>query len=366
MDRNLNSALALLAWAIATHWSPVAEAAQEETPAKTEQAGTVEPASQQMMTESGRRIEVVLEGLKFPTGLAIQPETGAIFVSDSGNGQVVRVENNQSVPVFVEFPLAPLAADSTIQLGPLGLLFADRTTLLVAGTGQANGEAALRRFQIPESAEPVKAEAAQNVQRFSAPESQAAAPALLYALTTSMDAFFASVVDEPSKGWIVDGKKSGEPASALNGFVEISETLQTYRPAALTISPHGYLVVGTLGELNEAADGVLAFYDAVTKKMLLRLDTGLREITAVAYSPRKQMYALDLSFSKPEEGGVFRIVADSNSPSGMQLKKIASLPHPTAMAFDAEGALLVTVAGFADGQGNRQGLVLKIPSDENL
>jgi len=338
---------------------------QEEAAAPTEATAPV-ATPKEFVTESGRRIDVVLEGLKFPSGLAIQPETGVVYVSDSGNGQVVRVENGKAVPVLTEFPLTALALDSNIQLGPLGLLFADRKTLLVGGSGQANGEALLRRVPLPETAEPVKAETIQSIQRFSAPESQSPAAALLYSLAGSLDSFYASVVDEDTKGWIVEDKKSTEPFPTLSGFLDIAESLQANRPAGLTISPHGYLVVGTFGKLDEPGDGILAFFDTITKKMLLRLDTGLHDISAVAYSPRKQMYVLDLSLAKPEEGGLFRIIADKTSPTGMQHKKITSLEHPTAMAFDADGALYVTVSGFADDQGNRPGLLLKIPSEENL
>ena len=121
-----------------------------------------------------------------------------------------------------------------------------------------------------------------------------------------------------------------------------------------------------MGQWDSATDATLSFFDTVSKKLLMRLDTGLHDISAVAYSPRKQMYVLDSSIANVEKGGLFRIVADDSSPSGMSYKKIASLDHPTAMVFDSEGAVYVTQLGGADEQGNRQGLLLKIPSEENL
>lgn len=342
-------------------------ASQEGATGKTEEpSSSVSASAREYTTEAGRRIEVVLSGLKYPCGVAIQPETGSVFVSDSGSGQVIRVDGGQSVPVITEIPLAPLQFDLSIRLGPLGLLFADKNSLLVACGGQENGEAILRRFQFTESAEPMKSDAAQFVQRFAPAENQANEPAMLYSLTATLEAFYGSVVQEDQSGWIVEHKKSKEITAILEPYLDVAESQQTGRPAGLCMSPHGYLVVGTIGQWDGTNDAKLSFYDTVTKKLLMSLDTGLHDISAVAYSPRKQMYALDLSVAHLEEGGLYRIIADESSSTGMKHKKIASLDHPTAMVFDAEGSLYVTLAGQADEQGDRQGLLLKIPSEENL
>lgn len=357
--------LSLLVLVANCHSSWQAACAQEEAP-KSEPTAAAASPPKEFVTEAGRRIDVVLEGLKNPSGIAIQPETGTVYISDSGAAQVVRLDAGKAVPVITEFPLAPFSLDPTIQFGPLGLLFMDRSNLLVGCSGQASGEAVLRRFQLPETPEPIKAEAAQHVQHIAPTESSATGPALLYSLTTSLETMYGTVVDDGKQAWIIEHKKNQDITANLDTFGDLADSLQAARPGGATISPHGYLVLGTIGQWDSTGDGLLAFFDTATKKLLMRLETGLHDISSVAYSPRRQMYVLDVAVSKPEDGGLYKIIADSESSTGMKTKKIASLTHPTAMAFDADGALYVAASGAPDEQGNRKGYLLKIPSEENL
>ena len=44
-----------------------------------------------------------LKGLNNPCGIAIQPETGVVFVSDSGAGKVVKLVDGKAVDVITDF-----------------------------------------------------------------------------------------------------------------------------------------------------------------------------------------------------------------------------------------------------------------------
>lgn len=342
----------------------------QDEPAETaSQSSTAEPSnakSESLATVSGRRIDVILDGLSYPSGIAIQPETGTVFVSDSGKGQVVRMENGQPVPVLTDFPLTPLEFAPDIQLGPMGLLFSDRNTLWVASGRQPDGQIVVRVFKLPEDLAAMKAEAAQVGMTFAAEETESTAQPTLFSMATNPEALFATVISADGQGWIGRAPRADPPPTNIERFIELQSNAQSMRSAGITISPHGYLVIGTLGTLDEPSDGQIVFFDPVSKKMLLRLESGLHDISAVGYSPRKQMYALDLALAKPEEGGLFRIIADAKDPSGMSTKKIADFEHPTAMVFDSDGGLYVTVAGLADESGTRPGKLLKVPSEESL
>ncbi len=54
--------------------------------------------------DDGLKIETILSDLDNPSGVAIQPETGAVFVSNSGASQVIKVVDGKSEPVITDFP----------------------------------------------------------------------------------------------------------------------------------------------------------------------------------------------------------------------------------------------------------------------
>ncbi len=340
----------------------------ETESAVQEEGAPAAPSSTELelSTIGGKRIEQVVSGLNYPSGVAVQPETGILFVSDSGSGQVVRVENGVAKPVITDFPLTPLPLDDSVQVGPLGLLFIDRNTLLVGSSHPAGNGAIVRVFKLMDSQEPVPADAALQTLSFSQEGVESTAPAFVYSLAANLDTIYVSLIAGDTQGAILRTGRVENSPPTLESFLAASESLQAAHPSGLTISPHGYLVVGTFGEFDESDDGLLAFVDTVSRKVLMRIETGLHDISAVAYSQRKQMYALDLAIAKPEDGGLFRIVADGDSPTGVALKKVAALTYPSAMAFDSEGSLYVTVSASTDASGAPSGSLLKIPSDEKL
>ena len=75
--------------------------------------------------------ETVLDGLDNPCGVAVQPETNHVFVSDSGAGKVIRVVDGKAQAVIVEFPRDTYGKGPKYQIGPLGLTFLDKDTLVV-------------------------------------------------------------------------------------------------------------------------------------------------------------------------------------------------------------------------------------------
>ena len=84
--------------------------------------------------------DIVLDGLDNPFGLAVHPDTGNVYVSESSAGRVVRVIDGKVEEVITGFPRDSYSLGSTFDVGPLGLAFFDKQTLLVGGGGLPVGK----------------------------------------------------------------------------------------------------------------------------------------------------------------------------------------------------------------------------------
>ena len=93
--------------------------------------------------------ETLLSGLTNPSGVAVQPETGIVFVADSGTGRVVRVVEGKAEVVIQGFPLDSYGKEPSYAVGPLGLTFLDKDRLVVGGGGLPDGEELLRVYKLP-------------------------------------------------------------------------------------------------------------------------------------------------------------------------------------------------------------------------
>ncbi len=327
-------------------------AAQDEP--KPDAAPAAEAKPEAKPSESKGR--AILSDLDNPTGIAIQPETGIVFVSNSGASQVIKVVNGKAEPVITDFPVDVYGKGPKYNIGPLGLLFLDKKTLVVGGGGFPDGQDLLRVYELPEDGKPIKADAMKA--SFPLPEAgEIKGEGNFYALAATPEAIFVTCNGDDTKGWISRAALKGTEVGPFERFLATKEATQIDAPVGITISPKGnYLVVGQMGEITVPNDGLLTFYDATSKEMLLNLKTNLHDITAVAYSPRGQLYVLDFAWADTTQGGLFQILDDKTAESGMRTKKITALDKPTAMAFDSDGALYITVIGE-----EKKGQLIQIP-----
>jgi DNA-binding beta-propeller fold protein YncE len=325
---------------------PVAEA-------KPEVKADEIPAEAKPQEMQGR---VILSDLDNPAGIAIQPETGMVFVSNSGASQIVKVVDGKAEPVITDFPVDVYGKGPKYNIGPLGLLFLDKKTLVVGGGGLPDGQDLLRVYELNDDGKPVKADA----MKASFPLAEAGelkGEGNFYALAATADAIYVTCNGDDTKGWISRATLKGTEVGPFERYLATKEATQVDAPVGITISPEGgYLVVGQMGEITVPNDGLLTFYDATSKEMLLNLKTNLHDITAVAYSPRKQLYVLDYAWADTTQGGLFQILKDEKAESGMRTKKIMSLDKPTAMVFDADGALYITTIGE-----EKKGQLIQVP-----
>jgi len=325
--------------------------AQDE-PKPAAPAAEVKPEAKAI--ESKGRI--ILSDLDNPTGIAIQPETATVFVSNSGALQVIKVVNGKAEPVITDFPVDVYGKGPKYNIGPLGLLFLDKRTLVVGGGGFLDGQDLLRVYELPEDGKPIKADAMKA--SFPMVESgEMKGEGNFYALAATPEAIYVTCNGDDTKGWISRATLKGTEVGPFERYLATKEATQVDAPVGITMSPKGnYLVVGQMGEITVPNDGLLTFYDATSKEMLMNLKTNLHDITAVAYSPRGQLYVLDYAWADTTQGGLFQILEDKTNESGMRTKKITPLDKPTAMAFDADGALYITVIGE-----EKKGQLIQIP-----
>ncbi|MFK7735924.1 MAG: hypothetical protein AB8B50_07855 [Pirellulaceae bacterium] len=310
--------------------------------------------------------EVIAEGLNNPCGVAIQPETGTVFVADSGNQRVVRVEGGNLVEVITDFPKDVYGKGPKVNIGPLGLAFLSKSTLLVGGGGLPDGEELLRVFELSDDTSPITAGQMEASFSLSATESRPG-EGNFYALAATPNGVYVTCNGDDEKGWVSRVSiEEGKP-SAFGRYLATKEATGVNAPVGATISPDGYLVVGQMGAIDTPGDSLLTFYDEGSKSVLLNLETGLDDICAVAYSTGRiqRMYVLDYAWSDPGQGGLFKIVEDPASESGMRAERVVSLDKPTSMAFGLGGELFITVRGATE-EGDSSGQLLRIPSEAGL
>ncbi|MEM8734710.1 MAG: hypothetical protein AAGG44_10835 [Planctomycetota bacterium] len=338
-----------------------------EQDASTDADSEEETASDVDASEEGVRARLVIDGLNNPSGIAIQPETGVVFVADSGNQRIIKLVDGKSVEAITEFPGDVYGKGPKLNIGPLGLFFLSKTKLIVGGGGLPDGEELLRIYDLPEDGKAIKAEQMTSSFSLSASD-EVVGEGNFYAVTATPNGIYVTCNGDDEKGWVSKATMDEEAVVGYSRFLATKEATGVNAPVGITISPDGYLVVGQMGAINVAGDSLLTFYDENTKEMLLNLKTGLNDISAVAYSRRRQMYVLDYSWADPNQGGLFRIVEDLENASGMKAEKLVSLDKPTAMAFDSNGDLYITIVGEQsdENEGNSVGQLLVITKETGL
>ena len=296
-------------------------------------------------------VETVVEGLHNPSGVAVQPETGHVFVADSGALRIIRVVDGKAEAVITDFPKDVYGKGPKYNVGPLGLLFLDKDTLVVGGGGKIDGEEMLRVYKIPAAGEDaIKADAMHGDAKMLPPSDEVKGEGNFYALAKGANGIYVTCNGDDTKGWVSLATLDAE--NKLKDFtrsIATKEAVEVDAPVGITMSPEGHVVVGQMGEINVAGDSLLTFYNEKGEK-LDNFELGLHDVTGLAYGPKMgRLFATDFNWLDTDNGGVYKIVKkktdDPKDPKGCEAITIAVLKKPTALAFNDKGDLYITLAG---------------------
>ena len=316
-------------------------------------------------------VETVVDGLFNPCGVAIQPGTGHVFVSDSGALRVIRVIDGKIEEVITGFPKGEFGMATKYDVGPLGLAFIDQNTLVVGGGGKPDGEEMLRVYKVPEagaeaiSADQMEGEAQTLVAN--PDENIAVGEGSFYGVAVFGDSVYVTCDGDDEKGWVAKADLADGKLTNFRRAMATKEKTGVDAPVAITKSPEGYIVVGQMGAVSSPGDSLVTFYDISGEELVdWKYTTGLNDISALAYGPRRgRLFATDFSWNNPSAGGLFKIMR-GDLPGECKTLKITDLDKPTAMAFDDEGNLYITTIGTgAGGAAKRPGALVMIKGLDN-
>jgi DNA-binding beta-propeller fold protein YncE len=292
-----------------------------------------------------------------------------VFVADSASGRVCRVAGGKLEDVITGSPKDVYGKGPFYDIGPLGLVFMnDGKSLVVGDGGYKDGEEFIRVFTLPQrggAALNYEKDASQKVGPL-ATSGDVLGEGNLYGLALTSAALYVTCNGDDTKGWVAKADLEGTKFGKLQRWLPTKEMVDVDAPVGIAIDKEANVVVGQCGEVNKPQDSLLTIYNAKTGKMLANYETKLYDITGLAYSPKTGLlYATDFAWMKPDEGGLFRIDA---SASGVKVTKIAALDKPTALAFDREGTLYITVVGPKGENENapKQGKLVKIDKAAGL
>lgn len=310
-------------------------------------------------------VETVVDGLFNPCGVAVQPGTGHVFVSDSGAMRVIRIVDGKIEEVITGFPKGVYGTAPKYEVGPLGLAFVDQNTLIVGGGGNKAGEEMLRLYKIPEAgAEAISADKMEGkAQTLAAdPDENLVGEGDFLGVAVFGESVYVTCNGDDEKGWVAKANLVDGKLANFTRAIATKEKTDVKTPAAIAKSPEGYIVVGQRGETSTAGDSLVTFYDRSDDQLAdWKYTTGLNDISALAYGPRRgRLFATDFSWNNPAAGGLFKIIR-GDLPGQCKPEKITDLDKPTAMAFDDDGNLYITTIGTGTGgAAKRPGALMMI------
>lgn len=323
-----------------------------------------EPKKPAEETAPEAEVKVVLSNLDNPTGIAIQPETGHIFVSDGAAGRIISLnpESSEKPKVVVKgFPQDDYGKGPIFKIGPLGLLFLDKDTLVVGGGELKDGAELVRVYDVSSGKTLGMDDMKYKLGPIGPGEQSQKGEGNFYGLAASKTAIYVTCNGDDTKGWLAKiDLKDGVPGE-LTPFIATKVATSVDAPVGITMNRNGQIVVGQMGEVNMPGDSLFTVYDPESGELMQNAQTGLYDIAGLAYSPKtEKLYAVDYAWMEPSKGGLYRLDVDEDANT-LAAVKIATLERPSALAFTPDGTLYVTIFGANDdGTKKKQGELVRV------
>ncbi|MDX1968891.1 MAG: hypothetical protein SFV23_17075 [Planctomycetaceae bacterium] len=348
---------------------PAAEKPAEEKPAEkpadkpaAEKPATDKPAEEKKPegtpaeAPAGPKFTEEVVHLDNPSGVAVHGETGHVFVVSKQG--VFRYGPGKPKKIWLEvdsFPTDVYGKGPKYDIGPLGIALWGTDRIIVADGSRPDGEELVRVYKIdaaPPTGKPKNESEAEFTLGPIAPgDLSPKGEGNYYGVVAWKDAIYVTANGDDTKGWIAKSAIADGKPGPLTPTIATKEATEVDAPIAITTTLDGsMLVVGQGGEVATPGDALLTMYDA-EGKLVKKYATGLHDITGLAYSPKTQkLYAVDFAWADATQGGLFELTVEGDVCTA---KKILSLDRPTALAFDKEGGLFVTVFGTRKDTGEK-------------
>ena len=314
--------------------------------------------------KKGRR--AVVGNLDNPSGIAIQPGTGIVFIASHDGVTRLDPKTGKSHLEIARASTGVYGKGPMYNISPLGLAFLNKDHLVVGGGGRPDGEELVHVYKIAaEDGGDHKAHkegsAVQTLGPIKPEEGVTTkGEGNFYGVAVGAGSIFITCNGDDTKGWIAKASITDGKPGKLTPSIATKEATEVDAPVAITFSPDGKdLVVGQMGEMNVAGDSLLTIYDPKSGKMKANYETGLSDIAGLAYSPKTgKLYATDFSWVDTTKGGLFELSIKGDEVTAKLVRK---LDKPTAIAFDDAGNLYVALFGTAkEGSKRKPGRVIRI------
>lgn len=303
-------------------------------------------------------------GLDNPWGISVRPARSAVgqfevFVAESGAGRILRFlsgDSSTSEPVIEGFETAVADDTHSLQLGPVALAFITRNKLAVTLAHRQEA----RVYVIPNEAKPMSFEDYDHLAVSLATSSEPTGSGIHAIAATDTVAYLATDADSP-KTRLLQAEIGANRLKRLVPLVKSNESQP--RPfSALEVTPSdrpSFVVVAQSNLDTEPSTSELVFISPDRGKEVLCLETELSDVSALAYSPSGNLYAVNCNWEGPGQGGIYRLDdARSEGRQYCRAVRIASADRPVALAFASNTELFVTCLGPNDQESS--GSVLRI------
>lgn len=303
-------------------------------------------------------VKVVAEGLDNPSGIAVQPGTGHVFVASHAGIHRVDPKSGKLTAEVTGYPEPTdiYGKGPKYPVGPLGLAFIDKEWLVVGDGSRVDGEELVRIYKVGDApaAKPQKEDAAaQTLGPIGPCEQSPKGEGNFYGVATNGKSIYVTCNGDDTKGWVAHAALNHGKAGPLTLKIATKPATNVDAPGPIVFSPEGKLVVGQIGEVNQAGDSLLTTYND-KGELEAKIALGINDICGLAYHPKTgKLFATDFSWIDATKGGLFEL--DTKAKEG-GAKKVVGLDKPTGCAFDADGTLYIAVFGT----GEKKGQIVKV------
>ena len=291
--------------------------------------------------------KVIAEGLNTPAGLAVQPESGDVFVSTFDGVLRLDAESNFSVsPEIIGFEMDTFGKGPSYSFGPLGLGFLDSQTLVVGGGGKKDGEDLVWLVDVPSKPSTPSLNIDQAKKTFgpiTAGDDSFRGEGNFFGLCINDQKIYTASHGDDSKAWI-SAIDLSDAANQLKPMIAAKTSTFVDGPSGLAMLPDGKLLLAQTGELHESPDSILAVFDLESGELEKTIKTGLYDITSILVDSNGDIFVADFSWADPDKGGLYLVDLQGEGA----FVKCASLVHPTALSLSSSGDIYVACAAKSE------------------